>query len=424
MQAVKTTTAVPTGSEPFISRWSIPITGLLFTLMGGISYAWGVFVVPLTEAFGWSRAEAVLPLSVYLVVFATVGMIYGGTLQDKFGPRKIAAAGGILFFLAYLMAAQVNHFPYVWWLILSYGIIGGLGCAAAYCVAVPTARKWFPDKTGFAISLAVTGFGLAATIFAPWITRLIRTVGIESTFLVLGAVTATVTLIGAWVIRNPPAGWVPAGWESRRTEASSDKFAAKTESTLAEALKMPLFYLLWAGFFSVIFGGLMAMVHVVPYGVTVLGMERPAAAIAAVYFGLANGFGRPIAGLIAQKIGPVKVMLGTYIVTGTAFLLFNSLATTPSTLYLFAFIFGWGFAVTLGLFPSLATIAFGAKNLGAVYGAVFTAFGAAAFFGPMAAAWAYDLYGSYVLPFALAGILSLVGWCICLFAYRLKYKIS
>jgi OFA family oxalate/formate antiporter-like MFS transporter len=194
------------------------------------------------------------------------------------------------------------------------------------------------------------------------------------------------------------------------------------EATLSEALKMPLFYLLWAGFFGVIFGGLMAMAHVVPYGVTILGMERPAAALASVYFGLANGFGRPVAGLIAEKTGPVKVMLVTYIITGISFLLFNTMATTPVTLYLFAFIFGWGFAVTLGLFPSLATIAFGSKNLGAVYGALITAFGTAAFFGPMAAAWGYDLTGTYAVPFAAAGTLSLVGWCICLFAYRIKYK--
>jgi OFA family oxalate/formate antiporter-like MFS transporter len=422
MQTAKTMVAVEAGSEPFISRWSIPVAGLLLTLMGGISYAWGVFVVPLQERFGWTRADAMLPLSVYLVVFTTVGMIYGGILQDKFGPRRVAAAGGILFFLGYLMATQIDRFPYVWWLILTYGIIGGLGCAGAYCVAVPTARKWFPDRTVLAVSVAVTGFGLAATIFAPWLTRLIRTVGIEGAFLTLGAVTSIITLICAWVVRNPVSGWVPPGWEAISTGGTASLYASRTESTLGEALKTPLFYLLWLGFFGVIFGGLMAMAHVVPYGVTILGMERPAAAIASVYFGLANGFGRPVAGMIGQKIGPVKVMLATYLVTAICFFLFNGMATTPATLYLFAFIFGWGFAVTLGLWPSLTTIAFGAKNLGAVYGGVITAFGAAAYFGPMAAAWAYDLYKSYVMPFALAGTLSFVGWLICLFAYRMKYK--
>ena len=76
----------------------------------------------------------------------------------------------------------------------------------------------------------------------------------------------------------------------------------------------------------------MAMAHVVPYGITILGMPRPAAAFASVFFGLANGFGRPVAGAIAQKVGPVKVMLATYIVTGICFFLFNAMATTPSTL--------------------------------------------------------------------------------------------
>lgn len=423
MQTAKTMPGIEAGNDPIISRWSIPITGLFFTLMGGISYAWGVFVVPLQERFGWTKAEAMLPLSIYLVVFTTVGMIYGGMLQDKYGPRKIAATGGVLFLLAYLLAAQIGHFPYVWWLLLTYGIVGGLGCALAYCVAVPTARKWFPDRTAFAVSLAVTGFGLAATVFAPWVTMLIRSVGIEGTFLTLGAVTCVVTLIGAWVIRNPAAGWVPQGWENDLTRGSAAMYAARAELTLAEALRTPLFYLLWIGFFGVMFGGLMAMAHVVPFGITILGMERPAAAIAAVFFGLANGFGRPIAGAIAQKLGPVKVMLATYVITGISFLLFNALATTPTTLYLFAFIFGWGFAVTLGLFPTLVAIAFGTKNLGAIYGALITAFGTAAYFGPMAAAWAFDLTGNYFVPFTLAGTFSLIGWCICLFAYKLKYKL-
>ncbi|MEW5954655.1 MAG: MFS transporter, partial [Bacillota bacterium] len=115
-----------------LSRWTIPFAGFLLSLMGGISYAWGVFIVPLETAFGWSRTEAALPVSIYLLVFCTVGMIYGGTLQDKYGPRKVAAAGAVFFFLGYLMASQINSFPYLWWLLLSYGVLGGLGCGLAY----------------------------------------------------------------------------------------------------------------------------------------------------------------------------------------------------------------------------------------------------------------------------------------------------
>jgi len=312
-----------------ISRWTIPFAGFLLSLMGGISYAWGVFIVPLETTFGWSRSEASLPVSIYLLVFCTVGMIYGGTLQDRYGPRKVAAAGGIFFLVAYLMASQINSFPHLWWLLISYGVLGGLGCGLAYCAIVPTMRKWFPDRVSLAITLGITGFGIASTIFAPWITRLIATHGIANTFLVLGLVTSVVTLFAAWLIRIPQPGWTPPGWEVSKA-TTGKMFAPKMEATLGEAIKTPLLWLIWLGFIFIIFGGLMAMTHVTPYGISILGLERPEAALAMVFFGLANGFGRPIGGLIAEKVGPLQVMLVTYLITAATYFMFNNVATTTT----------------------------------------------------------------------------------------------
>jgi len=404
--------------KPFLSRWSVPISGFLLTLMGGISYAWSVFVIPLQETFDWSRAEAVLPVSVYLFFFAVMGTLFGGYLQDKYGPRKIAVAGSLLLLLGYAMAAQINHFPYVWWLTLSYGVIAGMGCGFTYCVAVPSARKWFPDRPALAVAISVTGFGLAATFFAPWITRMIATTSIANTFLVLAVMTSVVSLIAAWLQRIPSEGWAPAGFNANINGTNGNK----PDTTARQAFKSRFFYLQWICLFCLIFGGLMAMAHLVPYGVSTLGMERPAAAVAMIWFGLANGFGRTIAGFIADKVGALNVMLVSILISGIAFLLFNSLAITPMLLNIFALIFGWGFAATLGLMPAITTAAFGAKNLGAIYGALLTAFGLAALLGPMAAATAYDLTQNYILSFAGAGVLSLIGWSICLFAFKLKYK--
>ncbi len=416
-------TSLPAGSQPVISRWSIPVAGLFLTLMGGIAYAWGVFVVPLQTAFGWSRADAVLPVSVFLVTYAVVGMLLGGYLQDKFGPRRIIILGAICFFVGYALAAQVHHLPYVWWLVLTYGLIGGAGSGFVYSAVIPTCRKWFPDRTAVAVAIGVTGFGLAAVFFAPWLSHLLGTIGIGSTFLVLAAITSAVSLVGAWIYRLPPAGWTAPQGKEGQPAGSTIMLAPRTEKTLAEAMKTPLFYLLWLGFFSVIFGGLMAMAHLVPYGRTILGLEAPVAALAMVFFGLTNGFGRIAAGLLAEKFGPANVMLGSYVFVGLGFLLFNTLALTAGTLYFFAFLFGWGFAVTLGLFPTLTTVSFGVKNLGAVYGAVITAFAAGAFFGPMVGGWAYDATGTYVTPFAMAGTFALFGWTLVLLAYKLKYKL-
>lgn len=415
-------TTYPESSGPVISRWSIPVAGLFLTLIGGIAYAWGVFVVPLQTAFGWSRADAVLPVSVFLVMYVA-GMLLGGYLQDRFGPRRIIILGGVLFFIGYALAAQVHHFPYVWWLVLTYGIVAGTASGVVYSVVVPTCRKWFPDRTAVAVAIGVTGFGLAAVLFAPWLSHLLGTIGIGSTFFLLAFITLAVSLVGAWIYRLPPADWTPPQGKGGQPAGSTVMLAPRAEMTVGEVMRTPLFYLLWLGFFSVIFGGLMAMAHLVPFGRTILGLEAPVAALAMVFFGLTNGLGRIAAGLLAEKFGPTNVMLGTYLFVGLGFLLFNTLATTAGTLYLFAFLFGWGFAVTLGLFPTLTTVSFGVKNLGAVYGAVITAFAAGAFFGPMVGGWAYDATGSYVLPFAMAGAFAMFGWTLVLLAYKLKYKL-
>ena len=416
-------TVVATSPPTYVvSRWSIPIAGMLLTLMGGIAYAWGVFIVPLETTFGWTRAQAALSVSVYLAVFS-VSMIFGGMLQDRYGPRLVATAGGILFLLGYLGATQIERFGEVWWLLVTYGAIGGLGCGLSYCVAVPTIRKWFPDRVGFAITVGLIGFGIASAVFAPGITRLIATVGIPTTFLILGVITSLITFFAAWVMRLPAPGWSPPNWDPSTTTNGVAMLAPRSEATFGEALKTPKFYLIWIGFLLIIFGGLMAMTHVAPYGVSILGLEKPAAALAMTFFGLANGFGRPLAGYLAEKIGPVNVMLGTYVVTAATYFAFNSVATTTTALYASAFVLGLGFAVTLGLFPVLTTVSFGVKNLGAIYGGIFTAFGVSAFFGPQVGALLYDRTGSYDVPFAVAGAFTLLGWALCLVAYKLKYKL-
>ena len=95
-----------------LTRWSIPFAGFLLSLMGGFSYAWGVFILPMEERFGWTKAQSTLPFTVFMVVFA-IFMIPAGRMQDKIGPRKVSLAGAILFFISYSLAAFVARFPYV-----------------------------------------------------------------------------------------------------------------------------------------------------------------------------------------------------------------------------------------------------------------------------------------------------------------------
>ena len=99
--------------------------------MGGVSYAWGVFVVPMTKTFGWTSSQATLPFTLFMVIFA-IFMVPAGMLQDRIGPRKVSLVGAALFFLAYSLASLVKLIPHPLWLVLTYSLVGGVACGLVY----------------------------------------------------------------------------------------------------------------------------------------------------------------------------------------------------------------------------------------------------------------------------------------------------
>ncbi len=392
-------------------RWIVPLAGFLLTLMGGISYAWGVFVVPITERFGWTKAEATLPFTVFFATFALM-MVPGGLLQDKTSPRKVAVIGAALFFVSYGLASLVGFFPYPWWLVATYGVIGGMACGLTYACAVPPARKWFPDKPGLAVSFAVMGFGLAALVLAPLKANyLIPVYGIEATFFVIAIATSAVSLLSALAIKNPPEGWVPLGWNP--VEKRNKRIEIRGESTPREVLKNPVFLLIWSTFALTVSGGFIFLGLIPTYGEIILGLAPAEAALAIAIFAFVNGFGRPVAGFLSDRFGVLWVMIATYIIQTATLLFFPVFAVTLPELYAAAVFLGWGFATTLALFPVLTSICFGTKHLGINYGLVFTAFGVGALV-PAIGSWIFDITGSFTPVFICTGIMSGMGLVISL----------
>lgn len=400
------------------SRWTVPAGGFLLALMGGISYAWGSFVVPITQEFGWTTAQANLPFAVFMAVFA-LSMVPAGRLQDRFGPRWVAMGGAGLFLVAYVLASFVRWIPSPAWLVVTYGGIGGMACGLTYACVAPSARKWFPDRPGFAISLAVAGFGLAAVLFSPLkVGVLIPRWGIPGTLLGLGVIVAGGSVIGAWLVRNPPPGWV-----SPRPIASSSRSSSHAHDVPpGDLVRTPAFYVLWAAFAAVMVGGLMTIGLLTPYGKLVVKLAPASAAFATSIFALFNGLGRPLAGFLGDRFGPVRVMVATYALQTAVFFGFPLVAQGQAVLYLCSALLGWGYAVTLALFPAVTAEAFGTKHLGINYGLVFTAFGAGAV-GPFLGSWLRDLTGSFAPAFVMAGIAAGIGFLLILllrvkFAFR------
>src|SRR5256884_3074484 len=220
------------------NRWVIAIAGVFLQIALGAVYAWSVFRVPLAKQFGWSISEVTLTftISIFVLGFAA---FFGGLWLNRKGPRVVALIGGTLYGLGVFLASFSHD---LWWLYLSYGVIGGIGAGLIYIVPVAVLVKWFPDRRGLITGVAVGGFGAGALVTAPVATRLIQRVGVLPTFAYLGIALLIVTVVTGYFMRNPPWGWKPEGWAPTAAQASQ---RSSHDYTLGEALRTWQWWALW-----------------------------------------------------------------------------------------------------------------------------------------------------------------------------------
>lgn len=404
-------------NRPEKMRWTVLLGGFLLSAMGGMSYAWGSFVTPLVNDWGWLVAEATLPLTILIVVFALM-MIPAGWLQDRIGPRKIALAGSALFLIGYSLASLLRYITTHTWLIASYGLVVGAACGLTYACIAPVARKWYPDRPGFAVSTAVMGFGLAAVIFAPLKKLMIDVWGVDGALLILGIIVSIVSVVGSMLIKNPPDDWTPPERPGTSVKSGNIHRPPAPDVPPGQFIRQSVFYGLWAALAAVIGGGLTAIGLLTPFGEIQLNLAPTQAAMAVSVFSLVNGLGRPLAGWCGDRFGVVKVMMTVYSVQTIVFLVLPWVVTNYPLLLLSAFLLGTGYAVTFALFPVLVAAGFGIRHLGINYGLVFSAFGVGAVTG-YAGSRLFDSTGSFTPAFLLAGGTTLIG-LIILIAIRKK----
>ena len=246
-----------TGRPP-IPRWWRVVGALSMNLALGSLYAWSVFAQPLEARFGWDRSETSLAFTIAIACFA-LGFLLAGPVQDRLGPLPVSIFGGLFVSIGYFACGQVETLPglYLW-----FGAVVGLGVGIGYATPIPVAAKWFPDRRGLAVGLAVAGFGGGAALFGPLCSGLlIPRYGLPVTFRILAVIFLAMTSIGALLLRNPPPGYRPVGWQP----AESVAIQADHGFTPWQVLAMPTFYLMWAAYALGASSGLMVISQLVPF---------------------------------------------------------------------------------------------------------------------------------------------------------------
>jgi OFA family oxalate/formate antiporter-like MFS transporter len=372
----------------------------------GSLYAWSVFVAPLEKEFGWKRADTSQVFTWAVVVFA-IAFILAGRLQDKLGPFFISLTGCILLTIGFLLCAKTTSLTY---LIVCFGVVVGIGNGFGYATPIPVMAKWFPDKRGLAVGLAVAGYGGGSAIFGPlsnlW---LIPTYGWRATFTILGVVFFVMTLLGSLLLKNPPVGYRPAGW----APAPAAKAAATTyEFRPGEMWRTPTAYFMWVAYALGTSAGLMVISQLVPFAKSVGVAAASLAAISLIIGAAGNASGRIFSGWMSDTLGRLNVlrlMIGISAVSMFILPHTGSLFAVPILLYVMVFVVYWCYGTQLSVNASTTSDFWGTKNAGINYGLLFTAWGVAGIIGPRIGGKLFDKYKDYKAAFYTAGVLAIVA---------------
>jgi OFA family oxalate/formate antiporter-like MFS transporter len=367
----------------------------------GSLYAWSVFVAPLEKEFGWKRADTSTIFTIAVVVFA-LSFILAGRLQDKKGPFWVSVTGGVLVSVGFFLSSFTTTLG---WIFVVFGALGGIGNGFGYATPIPVMAKWFPDRRGLAVGLAVAGYGGGSAIFGPLaLNWLIPTYGWRATFQILGVVFFFMTMLGAFLLKNPPVGYKPAGW----APAPAAKAAATThEFTPAETLRTPTFYFMWIAYAFGTVAGFMAISQLVPFARSI-GLAA-IAGTAIVVGAVGNASGRILSGWMSDALGRLNVLRLMIGISAVAMPVLYAVGGEAWLLLPAVFVIYWCYGTQLSVNASTTSDFWGTKNAGLNYGLLFTAWGVAGIIGPRVAGVLFDKYKNYQVAFYTAAVLAVVA---------------
>lgn len=371
-----------------MNRWGIAVAGVFLQIALGAVYAWSVFRAPLAKQFGWSISQVTLTFTISIFVLG-VSAFFGGLWLNRKGPRTVALTGGLLYSAGVFLASfSANK---LWWLYLSYGVIGGIGLGFSYIVPVAVLVKWFPDRRGLITGIAVGGFGAGALVTAPVAERLIQSVGVLATFAYLGIAYLVVTLVCGYFMRNPPDGWRPAGWQPTAAQVSE---RAARDYTLGEALRTWQWWALWLLLFLNTSAGISIISQEAPIFQELTGVSSIIAASMVGVVSIGNAAGRVFWAWVSDAVTRRATFFVIFMIQALLFWLLpniSSAAWMTALAFIILMCYGGGF----GTMPAFAADYFGSKNVGPIYGLMLTAWGFASAFGPLLIAHMREANGVY-----------------------------
>ena len=386
--------------RPPKKRYAILIAGMIVQLCAGVIYMWAVFKNPVAEYLERSPTDIALVSSIMLSAFV-VGILVGGTLQDKFGPKIVAVIGSAIMSTGILATSFVTSGS-ADLIFFTYGIVGGLGVGIVYLCTIACVQKWFPDRRGFATGAMVGAFGFSLVIFAPLTKNLLEGVGVPETFRTIGIAFMIICVGVSLLLSNPPAGYTISG-------AIAKKNSDQKQYTPREMVRTKSFYLISGSMFFI----LPAYFILNPNLVT-LAAERGFsgyAELGVMITGLFSATGRLLITWLSDRTGRTTALLLIALMTAAGII---TMTFASGILFLVCVaIISLAFGGASGTYAAVTADHFGTKNMGTNYGIVTLGFGASALIFPFLSN-AISTPGDFTNAFILAAATCAVAFVLVL----------
>jgi len=364
--------------------WVMVAVGAVITCIAmGALFALPVYLQAIATDTGWSRADISLAMTIGFVVMGFAGFGWGA-LSDRIGPRPVVIAGAVLLGIGLFVACRA---PNIVVFQISYGALVGASGSAFFAPLASATLGWFDKNRGLAISLASIGGGIAPMIFSQLAAYLITAYGWREAMLII-AIIATVLLLplSLLVRAAPPA---PA----TTTQASGGAPARRPSSKLS-VLRTPQFIVLAVTFFFCCGAHSGPIFHTVSYAMILCGVNLSAATTLYSIEGVAGLVGRVVFGLLADRFGPRRVIVGGLALQAVGIYSYIYVSQLPH-FYVLAAVLGIVYGGVMPLYSVLAREYFSQSVMGTVLGAAGITSSLGMAFGPLAGGWLYDTYGTY-----------------------------
>lgn len=395
----------------FEKRWVYLFLFWLINFCLGSFYAWSVYSSWLSQHYS-DVAQATITTASLTYIFSIgaalnpVAMITGGCLSDRFGPKIVLFAGGLMVALGYFLMA-ISDSPSL--LLLGYGIALGMGSGACVIATVTTAVKLFPEMRGFAGGSVSAFYGVGSICLAPVANAFAEQMGISTTLIVFSVVCLILIWASAFIVNIKPTT------AKVSTENSSDL-------NWLGMIKTARFWAMFVLFVVVTLSPLMLFSQTVTVAQAQIHLSLPVAVLSISVLACANTMARFLAGILSDRIGRVNTITIAVCLSLTGLGLLSLAGNGDQWLFFAGLIcIGACFGSSVGVFPSYTAEQFGVSHTSMNYGVLALAFSVAGLIGPNIIQLTVT-NGNYQTAYQAAMMISTLGLVAAYFCRRFELK--